>query len=327
MTLPPWLKDKLASPPLAGAGVHGWLFSVARQLHPHMPSDGIERTLRAAVEKCGRSVSDREIRDAVRNSHAVQWQRGDKQQPRRPIPAGKPGTVRPHAPDATPWPLPCEALRDGALCWAGQSGVYGLDDLWMSCMGRREVHFLSDNWPEAVWDAGDWLDLLFPGAEWICLARSDLSSALTRRRAKWAFREHEYTYVVPSAMTGPQGTGLDGRITSRCLDNTGSRQWLVVEFDVGTADEQAALHWFLDDAAAGAGWPRLKLAVHSGNKSLHGWYGPVTSEDDARDLFAFARLHCGCDLHTWPKCQLVRLPAGVSAKGAHQKVHFHHPSP
>jgi hypothetical protein len=125
-------------------------------------------------------------------------------------------------------------------------------------------------------------------------------------------------------MTGPQGAGLDGRITSRCLANTGPRQWLVIEFDTGTADEQAALHWYLDSMAAGAGWPRLKLAVHSGNKSLHGWYGPVTSEDDARDLFAFARLYCGCDLHTWPKCQLVRLPAGTNAKGAHQKVHFHH---
>ncbi len=339
MTLPAWLKEKLATPPLAGAGVHGWLFSVARQLHPHMPPDGIKRTLRAAVEKVGRAVSDREIRDAVRNSHAVQWQRGDKQQPRRPLPSGKPGTVRPHAPDATPWPLPCEALREIALCDANESGVFAiddgedekplgrkftLDDLWMHCMSRREVHFLEDNWPESTWDAGDWLDILFPGAEWICLAKSDLSSALTRRRDKWAFREHGYTYVVPSAMTGPQGAGLDGRITSRCLANTGPRQWLVIEFDTGTADEQAALHWYLDSMAAGAGWPRLRLAVHSGNKSLHGWYGPITSEDDARDLFAFARLYCGCDLHTWPKCQLVRLPAGVSAKGAHQKVHFHH---
>lgn len=342
MTLPPWLRDKLASPPLAGAGVHGWLFSVARQLHPHMPPDGIERTLRAAVEKCGRSVSDREIRDAVRNSHAVQWQRGDKQQPRRPITSGKPGTVRPHAPDATPWPLPCEALREIALCDANESGVFAiddgedekplgrkftLDDLWMHCMARREVHFLEDNWPESTWDAGDWLDILFPGAEWICLAKSDLSSALTRRRDKWAFREYGYTYVVPSAMTGPQGTGLDGRITSRCLANTGPRQWLVIEFDTGTADEQAALHWYLDSMAAGAGWPRLKLAVHSGNKSLHGWYGPVTSEDEARDLFAFARLYCGCDLHTWPKCQLVRLPEGVSAKGVRQRVHFHNSTP
>ena len=324
MTLPPWLRDKLASPPLAGAGVHGWLFSVARQLHTHMQPDGIERTLRAAVEKCGRAVSDREIRDAVRNSHAVQWQRGDKQQVRRPIPSGKPGTVRPHAPDATPWPLPDERLRRCALLEAGAHGVYTLDDFWMECLKRRPIEFLTNHWPEGGYDAGDWIDLLFPEAEWICLARSDLSTAQTRRRNKWAFREDEFTYIVPSPMTAAHGAGLDGRITSRCLSNTGPRRWLVIEFDDGTADEQAALHWYLDSMAAGAGWPRLRLALHSGGKSLHGWYGPITDEETARDIFAFARLTARADLHTWPKCQLVRLPEGIHANGKRQRVHFHH---
>ena len=37
-TLPPFLTDMLAAPPSAGAGVHAWLFSVARNLHPHMPA-------------------------------------------------------------------------------------------------------------------------------------------------------------------------------------------------------------------------------------------------------------------------------------------------
>ena len=336
MTLPPWLKDRLANPPTAGAGVHGWLFSVARQLHQHMPPDAIAATLRRSVEKCGRTVSDRELRDAVNNSHAVRWTPGDKQHARKQ-PSGKPGTVRPRTPDATPWPLPDERLRRCALQWATDTGVFAMDDdesltrsfgiadLWMHCMSRREISFLGDNWPESTWDAGDWLDVLFPDAEWICLARADLATAQTRRRDKWAFREDGFTYVVPSPMTGSHGLGLHGKETSRCLANTGPRRWLVIEFDDGTADEQAALHWFLDASAAAAGWPRLRLALHSGGKSLHGWYGPVTSEDDARDLFAFARLHCGCDLHTWPKCQLVRLPEGVHATGARQKVHFHSP--
>lgn len=337
MTLPQWLKDRLANPPTAGAGVHGWLFSVARQLHQHMPPDAIAAALRKSVEKCGRHVTDRELRDAVNNSHAVRWTPGDKQHARKPSP-GKPGTVRPHAPDATPWPLPDERLRRCALQWATDTGVFAMDDdesltrsfgladLWMHCMSRREVSFLDDNWPEATWDAGDWLDVLFPDAEWICLAKSDLSTAQTRRREKWAFREDGFTYVVPSPMTSAHGLGLHGKETSRCLANTGPRRWLVIEFDDGTADEQAALHWFLDASAAAAGWPRLRLALHSGGKSLHGWYGPVTNDDDARDLFAFARLHCGCDLHTWPKCQLVRLPEGVHATGARQKVYFHSPS-
>jgi hypothetical protein len=339
MTLPPWLKDRLANTPTAGAGVHGWLFSVARQLHQHMPPDAIAAALRKSVEKCGRHVTDRELRDAVNNSHAVRWTPGDRQHARKPSP-GKPGMVRPHTPDATPWPMPDEALREVAVCRANECGVFAidgaeddppigrrftLDDLWMHCMSRRDVSFLGDNWPESTWDAGDWLDVLFPDAEWICLARADLASAQTRRREKWAFREYGFTYVVPSPMTASHGLGLHGKETSRCLANTGPRRWLVVEFDDGTADEQAALHWYIDSMAAGAGWPRLRLAVHSGGKSLHGWYGPITDEETARDLFAFARWRCGCDLHTWPKCQLVRLPEGIHANGKRQRVHFHSP--
>ena len=33
---PPFLCDLLRSPPRAGAGGHGWLFRVARQLHAHL---------------------------------------------------------------------------------------------------------------------------------------------------------------------------------------------------------------------------------------------------------------------------------------------------
>jgi hypothetical protein len=324
MNLPPWLKDRLANPPTAGAGVHGWLFSVARQLHQHMPPEAIAAALRRSVEKCGRAVSDRELRDAVNNSHAVRWTPGDRQHARKPSP-GKPGTVRPHTPDATPWPLPCPVLREAALCEAEALGVATLDCLWWQCISRRPIEFLANHWPEGGYDAGDWLDILFPGAEWICLAKSDLASAQTRRREKWAFREYGFTYVVPSPMSASHGLGLHGKETSRCLANTGPRRWLVIEFDDGTADEQAALHWYLDSMAKAAGWPRLRLALHSGGKSLHGWYGPVTSEDDARDLFAFARLTARADLHTWPKCQLVRLPEGVHASGARQRVHFHDP--
>lgn len=328
MKLPQWLKERLASPPTAGAGVHAWLFSVARQLHQHMGPDEIERTLRAATEKCGRRVTDREIRDAANNSHAVRWKPGDKQaRPARRI-APAPGLPlpRPSVADATPWPLPCDAMREAAICEAAHLGVSTLDCLWWQCLARRGVSFLEPNWRESIFDAGDWLDLLFPGAEWLCLSRADLSTAQTRRRQKWAFREHEFTYVVPSPMTAAHGAGLDGRTTSRCLDNTGPRRWLVIEFDDGTADEQAALHWFLDASAAAAGWPRLKLALHSGGKSLHGWYGPVTDEAAARELFAYARLTARADLHTWPRCQLVRLPEGINANGNRQTVHFHLPS-
>jgi hypothetical protein len=84
---------------------------------------------------------------------------------------------------------------------------------------------------------------------------------------------------------------------------------VVLEFDQGTIDEQAGLHWYLNAQAERLGWPTLRLAVHSGGKSLHGWYGPVESEEIAQKLMTFAA-RVGADPATWNKCQLVRLPCG-----------------
>jgi hypothetical protein len=133
-------------------------------------------------------------------------------------------------------------------------------------------------------------------------------------------------------MTGPSGKGLDGRTSHRCLDNTGPRRWLVVEFDpkkfkdlslaeqlkYGTEggyisaklDEQAALHWHFRAAAIARGWPRLALCVHSGGKSLHGWYGPCRDEGETEAFMNYAK-SLGADDSTKNRCQLIRLPGGV----------------
>jgi predicted DNA-binding transcriptional regulator AlpA len=64
----------LAAPPSAGAGVHAWLFSVARQLHHHLRGPEIMDLLASRVQDCGRPVSRREIQEAVRDSMACAWQ-------------------------------------------------------------------------------------------------------------------------------------------------------------------------------------------------------------------------------------------------------------
>lgn len=115
--------------------------------------------------------------------------------------------------------------------------------------------------------------------------------------------------MVPSPMTAPSGKALDGTTSHRCLANTAPRRWLVIEFDSGSIDEQAALHWHLGSAAEAMGWPLLRLAVHSGGKSLHGWYGICEDEARAESLMVYART-LGADTATWNRCQLVRLPAG-----------------
>jgi hypothetical protein len=85
---------------------------------------------------------------------------------------------------------------------------------------------------------------------------------------------------------------------------------LVIEFDSGTLDEQACLHWYLAEAAEAMGWPRLALVVNSGGKSLHGWYGLCGEEEHSKVMMEYAVL-LGADHSTWVRCQPVRLPAGL----------------
>lgn len=299
--IPDWLQHNLAHPPAAGAGIHAWLFSVGRQLHAHMPAAAVESALQAATASAGRRVTVREIRDAVANSRECAWKRG-------PVIRGG-GTVRQPARAADPaettrWPAVSLSERAGAVRMSRLAGVGSLAELWVQ---SPRV---------AVEGPDDYLDWLFPAAEWLCLATDHPGTARSRPPHKWSSGQADGCgLVVPSPMTGPSGRNLGGEVSHRCLANTGPRRWLVIEFDSGTADEQAALHWHLACAAAAMGWPRLRLAVHSGSKSLHGWYGPCASEEQAEELMVYART-MGADTATWNRCQLVRLPGGRRRMGA-----------
>lgn len=300
--IPDWLRNSLASPPSAGAGVHGWLFSMARQLHAHMSPDGVRGALTAATAQCGRRVTDREIRDAVKNSYEVRWTAGGDSG-RRDATGGPRPSSRRGAGDESPavserWPAFSARERECRITEA-RAAVSELADLW-----ERSPVCPDRDGPD------DWLDWLFPDADWLCLAVDHPATARTRRAERWTFGPADGCgLVVPSPMTGPSGITLDGKRAHRCLGNTGPRRWLVIEFDKGTADEQAALHWHLDQCAAAAGWPRLCLACHSGRKSLHGWYGLCGAESVSRDLMAYA-VTLGADPSTWNRSQLVRLPGG-----------------
>ena len=307
--IPTWLLEKIAHPPTAGAGVHGWLFSCARQLHAHLNEAAIAALLQASVSACGRAVPERELMDAVRNSREVAWTS-------RPGEAGSPrpreGAARLSAPTER-WPMPSPLARRTALRSVSDEVVETTYDLWEASPHRLEARE----------DADDWIDALFPEENpWLCLMKAHAGDARTRQREKWLFVAPEHALIVPSPMTGPSGINKQGMRAHRCLENTGPRRWLVIEFDSGEADEQAQLHWHLEQCAKANAWPRLVLAVHSGGKSIHGWYGPIEGEDVARDLFSYARL-LGADPATWTPCQPVRLPAGTRDDGRAQTVFYY----
>ena len=167
--------------------------------------------------------------------------------------------------------------------------------------------------PEAV------LDQLFAGGGLLCLGH-DKSNGATWDREHWRGHEADCQFIVPSRMTAATGRNSSGQESYRCIENTGPREYLVIESDIGTNKyEQARLISYLATKAP------LALVVDSGGKSLHGWFDcrGVPSYRVAR-FMQFA-VWLGADHHLWIPCQWVRMPGGTRDGGARQHVLYFRP--
>jgi hypothetical protein len=289
-TLPSWLHDLISSPPQHGQGVHTWLFRVARQMHHHRSEEDIVSLLRAATQDCGRPLPDRELREAVRDARQCAWQPG--RPPKAP-------TIRPR------WSERDDARRG---CVIEEIGM-GLADLWEESPIRLD---------EGAPGVEELIDILFPAECLLCagLAPDDFD---TLPREEWRGYLHQFSLVVPSPMTACRGTTKSGTESARCNANTSARRFLVVEFDDGTLDEHAALLAHL------AGHAPLILVVHSGNKSMHGWFWCGDSSEDQWRRFMDYAVMLGADPATWTRSQMVRLPWGMRSPGVVQKPFYLNP--
>jgi hypothetical protein len=289
--LPPFLRDLLATPPRAGEGVHNWLFRVARQLHPHYPATEIIRLLETQVANCGRNVPRAEIVAAVQNALPCAWQ-----------PTGKAGAVQ----SVSKWPTVNQEQREAII----RDGD-GLADLWEASPIRiedNEVH------------TEDIVDHLFPGNPLLCCGKSN-SAFDTRPRAEWRGELSGLALIVPSPMSAVEGVTKESHPSRHTLSNTGARRFLVVEFDTGTPDDHAALLLHL------AGYGPMVLAVHSGNKSLHGWFYCAGQPEDKLLRWMRYAVSLGADHATWSRSQFVRMPDGVRDNGKRQTVFYFNPQP
>lgn len=261
------------------------MFRVARALWKcGRTGDHIAAILENAAAICGRRVPIREIEDAVRNSRASAVQPPSFRQPC--------------------WPSLNVELRQ-AIIGTGS----GLVDLWEISPIRFENN---ESHTEEI------IDQLFPGNPLLCVGAA-AHDCQTAPRNEWRGRLTRLPLIVPSPMTARTGRNKNGEVSNRCLENTGPRRFLVVEFDTGTIDEHAALLQHLAEFAP------LALAVFSGSKSLHSWFhcGDVSAEKVSR-FFRYA-VSLGADRATWTRCQLVRMPGGTRENGKHQVVYFFNP--
>lgn len=284
--LPPFLRDLLAARPQAGAGVHPWLFKVARHAHAHLPAMEIIQLLEGRVEGCGRAVSRKEIEDAVKNALPCAWQPRNHDAP---------------APVTAKWPAVNQEKREAIVRAGG-----GLADLWEASTLKL---------PDDLAYAEDMIDNLFPGDPLLCCGRSS-SDFDTKPREAWRGELDGQSLIVPSPMSAITGQTKDGRESKHTLANTGPRYYLICEFDSGTVDEHAALLLHLGKFAP------LACAVHSGNKSLHGWFYVRGLPETMVEEFFRRAVALGADRATWTRSQFVRLPDGTRDNGARQTVFY-----
>jgi hypothetical protein len=298
--------DFVKPPPRAGTGVHPWLFGQACRLKEFGATpEETETYIRASLDKHnpGRDVPVRELDEAIRNAF------GEKR-------------------NGPSWPQP-KAKDIKAIVESDRT-------LALDRLKRYSPERLENLTAEKA------IDTLFPGNPLLCLAASQ-SQAHTFERNMWRGREAQLQFIVPSLMLKPFGITQNGSKSRRCLDNVGARRFLVIEYDMSLTSEfwgsliqrwekkgisifdaQASL--LVDLAINPAIRTPLACVVHSGNKSLQGWYY-VNGHEDWRVLPFFKRaVSLGADRATWTKCQLVRLPGGLRENGRRQEIVYLNPA-
>jgi hypothetical protein len=287
LTLPQFVRDLLASPPSRGGGLHNWFYRVARVLHPYRDSAEIVELLRAAT--AGEPVKRGEIESAVERSKATAW---------------KPGQAPQSVRQAPTWPKVNTEQSEAVIA----SGA-GLVDLWGMSPARFENN---RSHTEEI------IDVIFPGDPLLCTGRTDWDFA-TQTREQWRGKLPGRQFIVPSPMTARAGRTQDGKESAHALSITGPRRFLVIEQDAGTIDEQASILLHLAERAP------LALAVHSGSKSIHGWfYGVGQAEEKLRQFMQYA-VSLGADRATWTPSQFVRMPDGTRDNEKRQTVYFFNP--
>jgi hypothetical protein len=189
-------------------------------------------------------------------------------------------------------------------------------------------------------------DIIFPGDPLLCVGRTEWSFA-TRPREAWRGKLSRYPLIVPNPMLHQTGRTQGGRLSEHTLDATAARVYLPVECDFARYSNDGKPTEFL---ALVDGWERdgistldacsavllhlkdsmslpLVLGVHSGNKSVQGWYAAFDRDEDT-ELWPFMReaFRIGADRVTWVRSQFVRLPGGRRQNGARQTVFYFDPA-
>ena len=215
------------TPPFRATVYTEWLFTAALKLHrcSKLSDDDRAALLSWATKDCGRQVPQREIDDAVRNSKRIilQGARQQRTSSRRTNDMRKAGRHQ------TGWPDLSADLREKVLADSPFS-----------------VAELRQRLPRYDRPTASGFGLVrrpaVPGDPLVCIGTSPAKCGTMRlSEIKRRYKVGAHALIVPSPMSALSGTNQEGKNSVRCLDNTGTRRFLVTEFDSGTLDEHASL--------------------------------------------------------------------------------------
>jgi hypothetical protein len=283
--LPQFVCDMLGTAPKRGEGLNLWLFRTSRVLHAFRTEPEIFALLEAMT--AGEPLQKGEIDRAIARSRSCAYQPG---QPSHYV--------------ASAWPKLDQDKRKAVAAAGG-----GLADLWEASPVRFDNNVCRT---ERI------IDALFPGDPLLCVGQSH-SHFWTRSREELRGKLRRLALIVPSTMLARTGRTQEGEISAHTLESTGPRRFLIVEQDRGTIDAQAATLLHLAERAP------LVLAVHSGGKSVHGWFACRNeAESTIRNFFEYA-VTLGADPALWTRSQFARMPDGRRDDGARQTTYFFNP--
>lgn len=168
------------------------------------------------------------------------------------------------------------------------------------------------------------IPILFPGDPLICAGMDNNVFATAKVSELGDLSRRQF--IVPNPMSKPFGRvkcPKPGRPaeSAHTLENTGPRRYAVIEFDSGSADDHACLLWELSSYCP------FVMAVHSGGKSLHGWFFVEGQLEEKIKRFYRYAVSLGADHATYLKSQFVRMPDGRRKNGNPQLVYYFNPKP
>ncbi len=321
-------KSLIQSCPPSGGGVHDWTFEILKMLARHYACDSkLFQASRSIFDQYAtRPVDDGEIQRQMGNARRFQ------SCGRISSPACGQNARAPRWPSAN-----IAKIEKVARAGPSLSQLAANSPVPSSRFGTNN---------------GELLNTLFPGNPLLsCSKFFDLNE--TRSLSSWG-NLSAYQFIVPSPMSRVWGQTKNDKPSQRCHDNTGPRRFLVIEFDFKAISEKDMCHvnGTTKDASAFkmgrmvarlnddgitvhdvcaalighlAGYIPPVMVVHSGGKSLHGWfYCAGVEESIVRSLMHFA-VSLGADLRTWSRCQFVRMPGGIRDNGARHTVVYFNP--